>query len=129
MENKKEFLYPELTYKLIGLAYKVDDLIGCGHNELLYCDAYEELLKQDDIKYAREVYCPLIINNKVIRKQYFDFLIENKVVIEFKKDDYQYREACSQLFKYLKSSKFRLGLIIRFTKSGVKIKRIPNLYN
>jgi len=32
------------------------------------------------------------------------------------------------LLDYLKGSNLKLGIIIRFTNDGVKVKRIPNIY-
>jgi GxxExxY protein len=122
-----ELLYKELSYAITGLAFDIDNAIGFGHREKIYADGFEELLKQNGIKYEREVYCPLKIGNKVIAKKYFDFKIEDKLIVELKTGDYMYKESCSQLFSYLKTSKLQLGLVIRFTKNGVKIKRIPNI--
>ena len=120
-------LFGELSYKITGLAYEIDNLIGFGHREKIYADAIEELFKRDKISYKREVYFPIKIGDKVIAKKFFDFIVEDKIVIEFKTGDYMYKESCSQIFSYLKASGLKLGLILRFTKNGVKIKRIPNL--
>jgi len=67
------------------------------------------------------------ISEKLLVKRYFDFLVDGKIIIEFKTGDYMYKQSCSQIFSYLKSGDIKLGLIIRFTKNGVKIKRIPNI--
>ena len=64
---------------------------------------------------------------KKYRQKYFDFLVDNKIVVEMKAGDKNYRDACYQLFDYLKFANLKLGLIIRFTNNGARIKRIPNL--
>ncbi|HOX41147.1 MAG TPA: GxxExxY protein [bacterium] len=125
---RKELIYPELSYKLVGLAYKIDNSIGFGQSEKVYCDALEELLKQSKIRYEREIYSPIKIEEKVIAKRYFDFLIEGKIIIEVKAGVYRYREVCDQLFGYLKAGKLLLGIVIRFTRNGVQVKRIPCYY-
>lgn len=122
-----KLIYEELTYKLIGLAYELDDLIGYGQSEKVYSSGFEELLKRENIVYNKEYYAPIIVNEKVVAKRYYDFLIEDKVILELKVRDNQYQEVCNQVFKYLKVSGLRLGIIIRFTKYGVKTKRIPNI--
>lgn len=122
-----ELLYKELSYKIVGLAYEIDNLIGYGQSEKIFCDCFEKLLIRDKIKYERELYYPIKINGELIAKKYFDFLIDDKIVVEFKIGDFLYKQACTQLFSYLKASDHKLGLIIRFTKNGVKIKRIPNI--
>jgi len=113
---------------LTGLAYEIYSTIGGELREKVYSDAFEELLKRENITYKREVYYPIKINEKVIAKNYFDFLVEDKLIVELKKGNLNYRLACGQLFNYLKLSKLKLGLIIRFTKDGARAKRIANLY-
>ena len=58
---------------------------------------------------------------------YFDFLIENKIVLELKARNYFSRKDIDQLFSYLKSKDMKLGIIAHFTKSGVKFKRVVNI--
>lgn len=125
--NPGNFIYEELTYKIIGLAYKVNRIVGFGQTEKVYSLALEELFKRDHISYARELYAPIVVNGKVITKRYFDFFIENKIVVELKVGPDNYREACSQIFHYIKQNDIKLGIIIRFTKTGVVVKRLPNL--
>ena len=123
-----DLLYEDLCYKLTGLAYKIDNQFGFGFEEKFYSDAFEKLLIKENISYKREVYSTLKIEGEIIKKHYFDFLIEDKLIIELKSNERKYKDVCSQLFQYLKASKLKLGLVIRFTKDGVKTKRIPNLY-
>lgn len=123
-----ELIYKDLSYKLTGLAFEVSNKIGYGQNEKVYDDAFEELLKRDKIPYSREVYFPITIEGKVIKKCFFDFIIDDKIIIEFKIATRFYRDACSQIFQYLKTSGKKLGLIYRITADGVRVKRIPNYY-
>ncbi len=124
----QKLIYPELSYKLVGLAYKIDNSIGFGHPEKVYSEALEELLSKENLNFEKEYYCPLKVDDKVIAKRYFDFFVEEKVIIEVKVGDYHYKKACDQIFQYLKESGLKLGIIIRFTKDGVKVKRIPCFY-
>lgn len=124
-----EIIYKDLSYKIIGIAFTVNNLIGAGLEEKVYQTAFEEILKQEKLVYEKERYFPITINEKIISKKYFDFVIENKIIVEIKTGIKDYRNVCSQIFHYLKMSKLKLGIIIRFTKDGVKVKRIPNLRN
>lgn len=121
-----DLIYKDLSYKLTGLVYEIDNSIGYGQSEKIYADILEKILIREKIAYSREVYFPIKIDNKVVKKFYFDFIIENKIVVELKASDINYKQVCSQLFKYLKVSNLKLGLVFRFTKSGVRHKRIPN---
>lgn len=117
-------IYKELSYRIIGIAFEIYNSLGDGLKEKDYARAFEEILKQEKIKYQREVYYPLKIRDKTISKKYFDFLVEGKIVLELKSGNRNYRQACIQLFEYLKVSDIDLGIIIRFTNDGVKYKRI-----
>jgi len=123
-----ELLYKELSYTLTGLVFEVDNQIGYGQTEQTYGDALEELLKSNHINYQREIYYPIMIGDKLVKKEFFDFLIDDKIIVELKISDRHYKQACTQLFRYLKSSNKKLGLIFRFTNDGIKVKRIPNYY-
>lgn len=124
----QEIIYKDLSYKLIGLGYQIFNELGFGLEEKIYAKAYEQLLIENKIPYIREAYCPIKINNQTIARNYFDFLIMDKIVLELKVGDYKYKDACSQLQKYLKTSNLKLGIIVRFMRDGAKIKRIVNLY-
>lgn len=124
-----DLLYKELSYKINGLLFKVDNLIGYGQVEKTYCNALEELLKTDLIPYKRELSHTIKINDKTVSRQYFDFLIDEKIVLEVKTGSYMSRSVIPQLFQYLKTSGLELGLIARFTKTGVQIKRVLNIRN
>lgn len=84
------------------------------------------IYKNLSYKLKRELYYPIKINDKLIAKRYFDFLVDGKIIIEIKSGDWNYRATCYQLFDYLKFARIKLGLIIRFNNQGARIKRIPN---
>lgn len=123
----KELIYKDLSYKITGLAYKIDNQIGFGQTEKVYCDAFEKLLRDEKLSYNRELYAPIRVDGHLVAKRYFDFLIDDKIIVEIKVGNYAYKEVCGQLFQYLKTSNHKLGLIIRFSRTGVTVKRIPNL--
>jgi len=100
-----DLIFKDLSYKLTGIAYKINDLIGNGQSEKVYSDAFALLLEKSGVKFQREVYFPIKIEDKVIKKYYFDFLIEDSIIVELKATDSNYKQVCSQLFRYLKTSK------------------------
>ncbi len=128
LTSKQKLLYPDLSYKVVGLIYRINDEIGFGQKEKVYAAALEKLLQQENMPYQRELYFPVKMGTEVLARKYFDFFIDNKIVLEIKVGDHLYKEACGQLFQYLKLSNTKLGIIARFTRNGVKIKRIPCFY-
>ncbi|PIS29970.1 MAG: hypothetical protein COT41_03880 [Candidatus Portnoybacteria bacterium CG08_land_8_20_14_0_20_40_83] len=65
--------------------------------------------------------------NKPIGIYYFDFLIDDKIVLEIKVRDYFSKKDITQLYSYLKAKNLKLGIIAHFTKTGVKFKRVANI--
>jgi len=122
-----ELLFRELSYKINGLAFEIYRALGGELKEKVYGRAFEELLKREGISFKREIYFPIKINEKIVGKNFFDFLIDDQIIIELKKGSREYLQACNQLSDYLKLSGLKLGLIIRFTKDGAKVKRIVNI--
>ena len=49
-----KIFYPNLSYKINGILFKVSNQLGKYCNEKQYADAIEEYLKSENIKYKRE---------------------------------------------------------------------------
>jgi len=129
MDNKytsEEYLYSEITSKLIRFAYDIYDELGYGLPERVYHKAFEKLLEENDIKYQREKYGVVKFNGTNIGKYFLDFLIDGKVALEFKVRNEIYETDVNQLLNYIKLEKIRIGLLIVFTKNGLKLKRLIN---
>jgi len=125
-KENKVILYPELSYKLTGIFFKVHNELGRFCKERQYTEAIEILLKKDEIPFRRE---------KKIVKNYFDneidfgipdFVIDDKIAIEIKAKRFITKDDYFQLLKYLKSKNYKLGLLVNFRNTYLKPKRIAN---
>lgn len=65
---------------------------------------------------------------EIIGRYFLDFLIDGKIILEIKKETNFKKRNIQQVFGYLKKTNLKLGLLVNFTKDGVKFKRILNLY-
>lgn len=128
MQENKEIIYAELSYKIIGIAYKVFNSLQYGHQEKYYQRALELEFKKEKIKYEKEKEVALNYDGLKIGKYYLDFLIEDKIVVELKVlSSYRYKNT-RQVLEYLKETNKKLAILIYFTQEGVKYRRIvsPN---
>jgi len=50
----KNLIYPELSYKIIGIAFKVFNDLGYGHQEKYFQRAMTLEFNKEKIKYERE---------------------------------------------------------------------------
>ena len=131
MENYKgvkEVVYPELSYQIVGCAYEVYNSLGKGFPEKYYQKAFAIELKSKGIAIKEQVYYALEFKEKLIGKSYFDFLIDDKIVVEIKQGNHFSKGHFDQITRYLKVSNLKLGLLINFAPNGVQVKRILNLY-
>jgi GxxExxY protein len=124
--RRNDLLYPELSYKIMGCAYDVYNELGAGHHEKYYQRAMALLMKERNINFTEQLYAPLKFHDTVIGKLFFDFLVEEKVVVELKKGNTYSKRHIDQVLEYLKANNLQLAIIINFGSDKVHSKRIIN---
>lgn len=126
--NKEEkVIYPELSYKIIGCLFEVYNECGGGHRENYYQNAIKHELELKTIKFKEQVMVDLKYKDKIIGKNFLDFLIEDKIILEIKVGEYFSKNNLKQILDYLKSTKMKLGIIANFTNDGLKFYRVLNI--
>lgn len=122
----QEIIYPELSFKLVGLAYDVFNHLGYGLQEKAYQSAYEQGLIDHGYGYEREKMIELFYNGKKIGKYFLDFIVDSSIVVELKVAPFVNHVPVKQVREYLKLCNKRLAIIFYFTQEGVKVFRILN---
>src|SRR3989338_4976633 len=121
-----KILHKELSYKINGILFKVHNNLGrfCKHDQ--YCEAVESILKEEKIKYQREIEIPIKFNNIKLTGNILDFLIEDKFVLDVKcKKEITIKDYV-QMKRYLRATGKNLGIIVNFAEKSARIKRILN---
>lgn len=124
---KEELVYPELSYAIIGILFDVYNKLGYGHKEIVYQRAIAASLKNIGLEFKEQVYAPVIFKNTVVGKNFFDFLIDNKVVLEIKRGNYFCKSHIEQIYQYLVVGNLKLGILIYFSPTKLHFKRIVNI--
>ncbi len=124
--KRNDLIYPDLSFKINGVLFQVSNQLGGGHKESYYQKATAIALKQAGLKFNEQVYVPVKFHNKLIGKYFLDFLIEDKIVLELKRDKFVPHSIISQTKQYTEVLNKKLALIACFTHKGVAIKRIIN---
>jgi GxxExxY protein len=112
----------QITYEIIGAAYKVHSTLGPGLLE----SAYEVCLEKG-FKVERQKLLPVVYDGIHLDAGYrIDLLVEDAVVVELKAVDEIAPIHQAQIMTYLKLSERKLGLLINFNVTDMKkgIKRI-----
>lgn len=112
-----KIIHKELSYIITGILFAVHGEVGRYARERQYCDAIEDKLKEKNIAYKRERDTEKVGNR-------FDFIIENKVLLEVKAKPFITKDDYYQTQRYLQSSKKDLCLLVNFQCKYLKPKRV-----
>ena len=117
----------DLTYKIIGAAYKVHSALGPGLLESAYKECLYYVLAKEGIFVEKEKGLPLLFEEVKLEIGYrIDLLVEHKIVIEIKAVEAFTDVHMAQVLTYLKLSGCTIGLLLNFNVVDMKkgIKRI-----
>ena len=117
----------DLTYKIIGAAYKVHSALGPGLLESAYKECLYYVLAKEGIFVEKEKGLPLLFEEVKLEIGYrIDLLVEHKIVIEVKAVEAFTDVHMAQVLTYLKFSGCTIGLLLNFNVADMKkgIKRI-----
>ena len=126
---KKDLLYPELSYQIIGILFEVYNTLGYGYKEKYYQASITALLKSLGVKFKEQVLVEIKMGGEAIAKGFADFIIEEKIIVEIKKGDSFRKDNIDQVSSYLKMTGLQLGILANFTSKGLLYKRIVNIRN
>ena len=122
-----DLIYAAESKRLLGLAMQLHRELGCGFKEKVYQDAFEVLLRENDIPFEREKHLSLVYHGVVLQHDFFyDFLCYGVIGIELKATTELTGEHESQLINYLHVGHHYLGLLLNFGTTSLQYKFIPN---
>jgi len=121
-QNNSNYIYSELTNKVIGCAYKVYTELGAGFLEKIYENALVIELKQSNLRVSQQYPIKVYYKDIVIGDYFADLVVEDKIIIEIKAISDLNKAHEVQLVNYLKATRKEVGLLINFGDK-IKIKR------
>ena len=115
MDNSKsEFLYKDLTRKIIKCFYVVYDELGSGFLESVYEKSLLLELKTSGLNVKRQVSLNVNYKDTIVGEFKADLTVEDKVIIEIKSINQLNSHYEAQLINYLKATKIKIGLLVNF---------------
>lgn len=123
---KNKVLYPEFSYKINGILFKVKKDLGHCKNEKQYCDAIEKELKRAELEYEREKILEPSFENEKRGRNKVDFLIEEKIILEVKAKPYITKPDYYQVRRYLEALGKKLAIIVNMRRYYINPKRVLN---
>jgi len=115
--NTAKLLHPELSYQIVGICFDVHNELGRFAREKQYGNSIEIRLKESKLNFNRE-----LRNSE--SGNIFDFIIEDKIILELKSKDLVTKLDYFQLQRYLHSSGVELGILVNFRNKYLRPKRI-----
>jgi len=119
-----ELVHPELSYKLVGILFKVYKELGGGYQEKIYQAAIKRELIKNRIGFLEQVNVDLLYDGNKLSNYRLDFIIEHKIVLELKVTPKFTPRDIMQVLSYLKQSNLQLGILASFNRQDIFFKRI-----
>lgn len=114
----------EETYKIIGICMEVHRNLGPGLLEIIYKDAIEIELKENNIFFEREKEFIIDYKGKILpHKFYADFIVNGDIILEIKAVKELSNEHTAQILNYIKLAHSEIGLLVNFQNKSLQHKR------
>jgi len=123
---KKEERDPK-TYAIIGAAMEVHRFMGPGHLEAVYQECLEIEFEERKIPFLSWPRLELYYKKRKLKKEYIpDFKVFGEIIVEIKAEKSLTKTDESQIINSLKSSRFKIGLLINFGEASLRYHRFIN---
>ncbi|MBL0309793.1 MAG: GxxExxY protein [Bacteroidetes bacterium] len=111
----------DITYKIIGCAYKVHSALGPGLLESTYEVCLVHELVKEGLSVEQQKSLPVVYDGIKLEAGYrIDLLVENEIILELKSVDAIAEIHKAQILTYLKLSGKEIGLLINFNVTDMK---------
>ncbi|MBK7104150.1 MAG: GxxExxY protein [Ignavibacteriae bacterium] len=111
-------LHSELTEKIIGAFYKVNNTLGYGFLEKVYENAMKVELKKLGLNVKQQHNIKVFYENENVGDYYADLIVNDLVILELKAAESICEEHEAQLINYLKATDIEVGLLLNFGKKA-----------
>lgn len=118
----------ELSEKVIGAAYKVSTVLGCGFLEKVYENALALELRKSGLKVIQQYPIKVYYDDTVVGEYIADLIVNGDLLVELKAVNEMNPVFNAQIINYLKATKIKTGLLLNFGKPRVEVRRFDNRY-
>jgi GxxExxY protein len=114
----------ELTEKILGAAFKVQNTLGAGFLEKVYENALSIELRKCGLVVESQKAFHVRYEGTVVGDYQADLVVAGKVIVECKAVTALDPMHEAQLINYLKASGLHVGLLINFGRSKLQYRRL-----
>ena len=124
MSNNKDILYKELSYHIIGAAFKVHSTLGCGFHEACYAQALSIEFLSLNIPFTQQESFEVYYNKQFCGHLITDMIVDHSIILELKSVETITSSHIAQLLSYLRATKLKVGYILNFGSRSLGFKRL-----
>ncbi|MBE0555913.1 MAG: GxxExxY protein [Proteobacteria bacterium] len=117
-----------ITDQIIGCAYKISNILGCGFLEKVYENALAHELIKSCMTVSRQHPIKVLYDGVVVGEYFADMMVEDEIILELKACKNIDDSHLAQCLNYLRATEKRVGLIINFGCTKVQVKRVVNKF-
>jgi GxxExxY protein len=112
----EEYLFKDLTSRIISGFYKVYNTLGFGFLEKAYENALKIELEKMGFIVERQKSINVYYDEILVGEYYADLIVDGKIILELKAAESLIEEHELQLINYLKATEMEIGLLLNFGK-------------
>lgn len=122
---KENFIYSDITHKIIEAAIDVHNTLGHGFLESVYQEALALEFKNRNLTFLPQVMINISYKGQVLKKSFTaDFLVAGVITVEIKAAEKLTTLDSAQVINYLKATQKELGLLINFGGKSLEWNRV-----
>jgi len=119
-----KLLYEDITFKIRGAAFAVYNELGGAFRENVVDKALTIEMIEQGLKVEDQKRIDIFYKGNKVGTYIPDKIVDEKVLVEVKCKPEITKSDEEQFWKYLKGSKYKLGLLINFGPKKLEIKRV-----
>jgi GxxExxY protein len=114
----------EVTERVIGCAYRVANVLGCGFLEKVYENALAHEIRKAGLRVDQQHPVKVRYDGVVVGEYFADLIVQDEVLLELKAVSALDDIHSAQCLNYLKATGLGVCLLINFGAPKIKIKRL-----
>ncbi|MBW6499634.1 MAG: GxxExxY protein [Bacteroidales bacterium] len=127
--QQPSLLHKGLTNRILKAYYDVYNELGYGFLEKVYQNALYLELKSRGFDVVAQKQITVFYKGQKVGEYYADMVVNEKVILELKANEYLLEKDEYQLINYLRSTEYEVGLLLNFgTEPEFKRKIFQNIY-
>ncbi len=122
--DKRKYVESDLTYKIVGCAMAITNVLGHGLREKTYERALCVELNEQGLSFQLQHIYPVYYRDHHIDDYIPDIEVENRLIVEVKTVDTIINEHIGQVLNYLRITGLEAAIILNFKHPKLEWKKV-----